>query len=328
VLVLAIVAGVAGCVLMNEVELYLDRPIKFNHSVHGEEQDLECVSCHASAEDSDEAGMPGPGTCRLCHTSKEDVENYLRPFVKDNKLNWTNVTDIPEEVKFSHAAHAGSDVGCEECHQGVSDSKAVSMKFRVGKDDCMSCHADQPVESECMTCHTEINKEWEPENHEHNWERMHGQTARSGLEPPYQNRCSLCHQQNECSSCHQDTEPRNHTNNWRLRGHGISARMDRESCMTCHRSDYCDRCHRETTPQSHAGPWGSPRNTHCYTCHLTRNDDGCNTCHKVMPSHLEVPRPDNVTHNTASEGACRTCHSSFGEPTHPDNGESCKICHR
>ena len=66
--------------------------------------------------------------------------------------------------------------------------------------------------------------------------------------PPMENRCSLCHTESTCAACHQDTPPDNHNNFWRLRGHGVQARVDRDSCATCHRTDFCDRCHFETRP--------------------------------------------------------------------------------
>jgi len=332
VLMAAALLATAGCTGVGDLEIYKDRPIEFSHKTHLEEAELSCTECHTGAEDADQAGMPSPGTCRLCHTEKEDIKEKLQPFVVEGELMWTSVTELAEELTFSHKIHHEGGVACAECHAGIEKSEKVSRRLALSKDDCFSCHADRDLSArECETCHQEINRDWKPENHEHNWERYHGQVVRSGLEPPYTNRCSLCHQESTCSSCHQEEAPGSHNAYWRLRGHAINARMDRESCATCHRIDYCDRCHRDTRPRNHAGSWGEPGNRHCLTCHfpLEQQMQGCATCHKVMPGHMNAtPLPDTVTHQTASESACRTCHIGLGTLPHPDNGDSCRSCHR
>lgn len=329
VLVISLLLAVAGCVMVNELALYRERPVKFSHAVHGEKAELSCGDCHTKALDSDDAGMPTAGTCRLCHESKEDIEKYLKPFVVEGSFKWTNVTDIPEEVAFSHKLHADKKVGCEDCHRGVQESEAVSEKFRVEKDACLACHGSEKMSGDCATCHQEVDREWQPPSHSHNWEKFHGQVARAEIVPPYENRCSLCHTDETCATCHQVQMPRSHNNHWRQRGHGISARMDRDSCATCHRSDYCDRCHRDTAPRNHVGAWGEPAYRHCYVCHFPVDSDGCGTCHKVLGGHMGVPAlPNNVTHMTASDFECRDCHVTLGTLTHPDSGDSCRNCHQ
>jgi hypothetical protein len=237
------------------------------------------------------------------------------------------VTRLPDDVLFSHRVHHEKEVGCEECHSRISTSKAISKKLRVSKDDCLKCHGSRRVKSECAVCHSEINKDWKPLSHERSWERLHGQTVRAGLDMPYENRCSLCHTDATCSNCHQSEAPRGHTNYWRQRAHGITARMDRERCATCHRTDFCDRCHRETAPRSHRGSWGEPGLRHCMSCHFPVSMESCYTCHKELVGHLSAPvLPDFSFHRTATDEECRDCHA--GAIPHPDNGDSCRNCHR
>jgi hypothetical protein len=318
-----------GCVMANELAIYKVRPIKFSHKIHVTQEKMECGECHVKAAEGDEAGMPGMGACQLCHSSEEDINTKLKPFAPDNKLMWTTVTKLGEDLKFSHQNHLNKNVSCQDCHGKVAESEAVSEKFKVSKDDCQTCHAAKQASSECSTCHAEVNDDWKPASHARAWEKAHGQVARSGLVPPYENRCSMCHEDSDCSTCHQAQEPSSHTNSFRTTTHGINARMDRDACLTCHRTDSCDRCHRETTPRNHRGGWGEPRDNHCYTCHLPVQNEGCFTCHKVEAGHLQAPPlPNNVTHDSATDRACRDCHTSLGTLTHPDNGDSCRNCHR
>jgi hypothetical protein len=121
--------------------------------------------------------------------------------------------------------------------------------------------------------------------------------------------------------------PRDHTNQWRRFGHGISASLDRDRCEACHRPDSCTACHSTVEPASHTGNFGSPRNTHCLGCHEPLRNEGCVACHSGTPSHaLAKPKPPD--HNAAMN--CRQCHIPGGvQPPmpHVDNGSNCNSCH-
>jgi hypothetical protein len=337
----SVLIAIAGCVaagqfsvlsklgLDKQMPIYKTRPGKFSHNEHVVKQELDCDGCHTQATESDQAGMPSMGVCRNCHDTPDKVDKYLRPFAVDNKVVWTQATKISDDVKFSHQTHLEKGkLSCEDCHTGVKKSQGVSIAgFKVTMDDCTNCHAEKGVSVECLACHQAINQDWAPKSHEANWKRYHGQVARMGEQMPYENRCSLCHTDATCNRCHQDEEPASHTGQWRERGHGAMAEMDRDQCAVCHRTDFCDRCHRDTEPMSHTAGWGAPRDRHCLTCHLPLGSQGCGACHQINPGHLEAPpRPVNVTHDTASESACRTCHVL--NLTHPDNGDSCRACHK
>ena len=330
VLVAAGLVFMFGCMMANELATYKKRPAKFSHKVHVVKQSIDCEDCHTQAKDADHAGMPTLGTCSLCHSSDEDAAKYIKPFEIDGKISWTEATKIPDEVKFSHKLHAEKGAACEECHKGIKDSDGISRKVRVDMDGCLKCHNPKKIAADCKTCHKDVDKKWKPASHEHNWKRMHGQVARANVVPPMENRCSLCHTDNTCAACHKDTPPDNHNNFWRLRGHGVQARVDRDSCATCHRTDFCDRCHFETKPISHTGGWGDPLFRHCLTCHVPLRDEGCFTCHKNLDSHLSAPAlPSDLTHQSATPNDCRACHAK-GKPIpipHPDNGDSCRNCH-
>jgi hypothetical protein len=327
VLATAVLVLAFGCLMASELALYKKRPIKFSHKIHLQKAELNCEDCHTKFADSDKAGMPAVGACKLCHNSDEDIAKYLKPFEVEGKVTWTNVTVLPEETKFSHKLHNDKQVDCEQCHIGVKTSEGVSGKFRVEMDDCNKCHAKYKLSSDCKECHTKVGKDWKPESHEHGWTRMHGQVSRAAVVPPMDNRCSMCHTDNYCATCHQDTPPANHNNYWRIKGHAVNAEVDRDSCKACHRTDFCDRCHFNTAPRSHTAGWGSPKDRHCNVCHFPAQNEECFTCHKTFNGHLAAdPLPNNVTHHTASENACRNCHAT--RLRHVDNGDSCRNCHR
>lgn len=323
-------SSLAGCILSWPFRETDPRglAISFSHRIHIEE-DLYCEDCHQGAEDADEAGMPGGlGACNLCHgeidADKPDERRlhvYLRP---DGTPWWSSVTRLSDDVIFSHRAHYEAEKECEECHHGMETSDAVDPGVRVTKDECYACHTEQATD--CEYCHKEIRKDWAPPSHRRDWMRQHGIIVRNAMHEDPSERCGLCHQQNDCDSCHRIEEPRNHTNYWRLRGHGVAAAMDRERCATCHQTDICQRCHSSTRPRDHVPTFGSTMNTHCLKCHAPVSSERCGTCHTGTPSHaFGTPKP--AWHTPGMN--CRQCHGpGLGAPMpHVDNGDDCNQCH-
>lgn len=142
-----------------------------------------------------------------------------------------------------------------------------------------------------------------PGSHKGNWLGYHGKAAGAeGNSPGKPGRaCIVCHDRTDCIACHTVTAPRDHTNFWRTRGHGLMAGGNRERCLACHRQDYCIRCHSETAPRSHTASW---RKRHCTWCHFGSGNtpaDNCAVCHK-QAAHTSAP------HAVSPALDCRACH--------------------
>lgn len=328
-----LVMCISGCLVAQKLGIGA-KPGRFNHKRHLAEEELECKSCHRGATESAEARMPSLAQCMLCHEGIDEgkpKEEQIRAIFGE-KPTWSHVTDLPEDVVFSHKAHGDAKVECAGCHRGIETNTAITKKVRVEKTDCMKCHGPKETaaakirSNECDVCHRSITRDWEPNSHNHNWKAFHGGVVRAETGRS-EDRCALCHHESSCNACHQDEAPQNHNNQWRHRGHWVAASMDRDKCAVCHRSDFCDRCHMETEPRNHVGAWGSPRNRHCLTCHFPLSKSNCFLCHKDDPSHQAAPeRPQDNQHAAATEANCRTCHQVIGL-THLDNGDRCGNCH-
>jgi hypothetical protein len=299
----------------------------FSHKLHYEDEGLDCISCHASFDSEDDPGMPVKAQCMLCHAdtdAEKPPERQIATLFDGNVYRARRISRLPDEVVFSHLAHAVDAELCSTCHEGIEQSERLDERMAVPMDDCMKCHGNLNVANECSTCHSEIREDRPPATHSGTWERTHGMVFRAGSQLTA-NRCDLCHLQSDCNDCHFNVQPENHTNYWRRRGHGLTARMDRQNCYACHRTDACDACHKETRPQSHGGQWGSPLNRHCLTCHLSSPaETGCNLCHAGTPSHSQgAPQPpDHVPGMN-----CRQCHGLTAPLPHVVKGEDCTICH-
>ncbi|MFN0008674.1 MAG: cytochrome c3 family protein [Planctomycetota bacterium] len=322
-LAMAITGG--GCAIFSGLSPG-EEGLAFSHAVHAEEG-LECGDCHAGVDSGESPGMPSAPQCMLCHADldqEKPPEKQVASLFTEGVYRAKSVSDLGDEVIFSHGSHVGRGEDCAACHGTVASSARVDASMGVTMDECTACHASKEFADDCSTCHREIREDVKPPSHDLAWEKVHGKVVR-GHSQELTDRCSLCHTESTCSSCHADTPPENHDNLWRLRGHGIAAAMDRQNCAACHRSDSCQQCHEETLPLSHTGMWGAPRDTHCLSCHFPLTSNSCVACHKDTPSH-QTATPMPTWHNPGMD--CRQCHGVDQPLPHVDNGSTCTACHQ
>lgn len=317
----AMLLSAAGCMLLDSGEPE-DLGPAFPHAIHVEEG-LDCSDCHGDATE-EEPGMPVAAQCQLCH---EELDLEKPPEKHAATLMAARAERVGPwdggDVIFAHPAHLAAGMECTTCHEGIEQSERVRIEQRLSMDDCMACHAQRGAANECATCHVEIRSDVAPQNHEFNWRKAHGQAARAEGQRRM-DRCILCHKENECITCHTQELPENHTNFWRLRGHGVAASMDRQSCAVCHREDSCSSCHAEVAPLSHSGSFGGSQSTHCLGCHFPLQSQSCFVCHKSTPSHqLAPPKPPDHTPGMN----CIMCHGNGAPLMHADKGDNCNLCH-
>ncbi len=313
----------------------------FSHKAHLE-RGSSCTDCHDATQERAQR-MPKMENCTSCHDADKskpvEKECYTCHTVSGGKPvapKWT----VPPELKgvrFNHQKHTvDAKLDCKVCHKGIEDSERLTPEILPKMQLCIDCHHQRGAAAvSCAKCHTGDLKRIRPASHSQgNWTKLHGQEVRRGHARPMKQECSFCHQQSFCVSCHQDQAPANHTNEFRLRGHGLMAGIDRDKCLACHRQDACVRCHQTTPPSTgpnaHRTGFGFPSNRHCSSCHLTRNT--CSVCHKAQTSHQAAPpAPGTVPQHAASFPApvnCRDCHRPGRGLSHPDPGFDCTACHR
>lgn len=312
-----------GCGLLS----FRDGPKSFNHRTHAEKR-ITCDACHYGYESGPVAAMPTFGVCFACH----GPSRHREPYPYEAEMQTHGVEDLFlarkrfYDLKFSHAMHAQKNVRCEECHTELDADVGVSTSHGTDVETCQTCHRQQAVSSSCEVCHKAMRKDTRPPSHHDGaWMRTHGRSVAGGWELGHKQSCGLCHSQGYCDSCHQVEKPQDHSEFFRLRGHGFQVGIERERCTTCHQENFCVRCHQETAPRSHfMASWGGATSNHCLRCHEPIGDSRCSVCHKAAPSHLGATPIPGPPHPIARSD-CYRCHL---RPPHADNRMPCTVCHK
>lgn len=321
-------------------EWYGREQVTFSHALHVEDQGLSCSMCHPGIEDDTMDLQPKASTCAECHAAYNDYlseeklkkaygnigEDFNPPMFSDQP-EFTSTANQSEEIKFSHEVHVGSEISCSRCHGDVGQGEDLSMAKKLTMDNCMSCHTEKKVSKDCSTCHMKVDRDYKPKSHDRAWNQLHGREMK--MSESTMGDCSLCHEESSCQSCHSTTKPRSHNNHFRIRGHGVLARMDRESCAECHMPDACDRCHAQSAPRTHTASWGAPVYRHCTGCHISQasSTEGCGLCHAAATHSSADALPTNSTHQNATGIDCYNCHVP-SDVNHTVTGDNCLECHK
>ena len=129
-----------------------DQPIKFSHSVHVCENEVDCQYCHSTLKKSKHASIPSTNVCMNCHKGikkgprygEEEIgkiyaaigfdaatgtyidgegnNGYKSPqdSYKGDPIKWVKVHNLPDHVYFNHQQHvAVGGLICQNCHGDV-----------------------------------------------------------------------------------------------------------------------------------------------------------------------------------------------------------------
>jgi hypothetical protein len=260
----------------------------FPHQPH-HENEISCDSCHEMQEQG--ITMPTLDTCTTCHDlTDEEVfrgcnECHAKVNVQLGDEQLTSLVDhtelyqehLPEnwyDVKYQHQRFLTAESDCLACHQGVTQTQLSSLENLPSMETAMDFHDQMGYSNECSVCHLELTVYTEPPSHDAAWPQTHGRF----MEFEDKESCLLCHQEETCYTCHDLEEPRDHTNLFRRKTHGLKASFDRSRCLVCHRNDECQACHLATADPIPAAPYHTP-------------DASCLTCHSPLAAQGPAPRP-------------------------------------
>jgi hypothetical protein len=131
------------------------QPIKFSHKVHAGQNQIDCMYCHFTAENSISAGIPPADLCLNCHSlvregtrsGKFEIAKVIDANEKQVPIEWIRIHDLPDHVFFSHAQHVNAGkLDCMECHGDVARMDVVRQEEDFSMGWCLDCHRTREVQ--------------------------------------------------------------------------------------------------------------------------------------------------------------------------------------
>ncbi len=189
ILVMAAVGGyyvINGAIGLGRQKNYQPvQPIYYSHKVHAGTNQISCLYCHGSAQDSKHAGIPSVNVCMNCHMAikeykgdpivKEDgkildataeiqkLYSYAgwnpetKQYNPDNNndgvpdgarpISWVKIHNLPDHVYFNHSQHI--KVGkqqCQTCHGNIQEMPEVYQFSNLSMGWCINCHRESKVD--------------------------------------------------------------------------------------------------------------------------------------------------------------------------------------
>ena len=100
------------------------QPVAFPHTVHVEENGIQCEFCHRNVTKGDAATVPAVEQCLFCHKdiagrdvqAETEIAKVQQFFADEEPIDWERVHRMPDHVRFVHEAHIRfftSDMGTE-----------------------------------------------------------------------------------------------------------------------------------------------------------------------------------------------------------------------
>lgn len=168
-----------------------DQPVFFDHRHHVQDDGIDCLYCHSTAERSATAGIPSTALCMGCHNQiwpdGITLETVRRSWASGRPIPWNRVHDLPDYVYFNHAIHLDKGVGCVNCHGRVDQMPRVYQAEPMTMGWCLDCHREPEVHLRPREFITDMD--WPTENED---PRLAARLA-DLYDVESQTHCTTCH---------------------------------------------------------------------------------------------------------------------------------------
>jgi mono/diheme cytochrome c family protein len=152
------------------------QPIYYSHKVHAGVNQINCLYCHGSAQESKHAGIPSLNICMNCHKAINAYEKGPKLFDEEgNEINgtneiqklykyanftpgkpwdpsratspeWVKIHNLPDHVYFNHSQHVSvGKVACQTCHGNIQEMDVVKQTAELSMGWCINCHRETKV---------------------------------------------------------------------------------------------------------------------------------------------------------------------------------------
>ena len=132
-----------------------DQPIKFSHKVHADGNQIDCMYCHHTADESKQANIPSTSLCMNCHmvvregthSGKFEIAKLVKAYEEGRSIEWVRIHKLPDHVFFAHAQHVGAGkLDCTECHGDVKSMDILKQQNDLSMGFCLDCHRKTKVD--------------------------------------------------------------------------------------------------------------------------------------------------------------------------------------
>lgn len=184
----------AGTALGRQESYEPDQPIKFSHTVHVADNQIDCQYCHTTVRTSKSAGIPGVDICWNCHSivregsysGRHQINKVVEAWESGTPIQWIRVHNLQDHVFFSHAQHVEvGKVECATCHGAIEEMDRVRQVSDLSMGWCINCHRDTEVQffdNEFYTVYKELQRKMKS-----------GEIDRVSAELTGGTECSKCH---------------------------------------------------------------------------------------------------------------------------------------
>lgn len=140
-----------------------EQPIAFYHSVHAGQNQIPCMYCHYTADQSYSAGIPSVKVCVGCHVPgsaamdpeqaqlafpsaernefwNQEAEKLVEYWRRGEPIPWVRVHNLPKHAKFPHNMHVNAGLQCQTCHGPVEEMDLVYQFSSLQMGWCIDCH--------------------------------------------------------------------------------------------------------------------------------------------------------------------------------------------
>lgn len=160
------------------------QPIYYSHKVHAGVNQISCLYCHTSAQDSKHAGIPPVNVCMNCHMAVKEyagdpikrddgrtvdgtaeikkLYSYAgwnpdaKQYNPDNNgdgipdgahpIEWIRIHNLPDHVYFNHSQHIKvGQQACQTCHGNIQEMGEVKQFATLAMGWCINCHRESKV---------------------------------------------------------------------------------------------------------------------------------------------------------------------------------------
>ncbi len=172
--------GKAGMNTGRSKDYQPEQPIYYSHKVHAGLNQINCLYCHAGAQEGKQATIPSVNVCMNCHMNvneyngpkmyREDgsevngtaeikkLYEYAGfsgkpgevwdPATADAKpIPWTKIHNLPDHVYFNHSQHVKvGQLECQKCHGEIQEMGEVKQHSDLSMGWCINCHRETGVQ--------------------------------------------------------------------------------------------------------------------------------------------------------------------------------------